>query len=111
MTAGIPGKPAIAAVIAGAGLARGLQIPKAIGNQLLGGAVGNGVLQCDADQSGSDVVATLRRRGDGIVAMQRGAVGGQYRTHGMHRLPLRSEERRVGKECVSTCRSRWSPYH
>src|SRR3546814_9589064 len=33
-----------------------------------------------------------------------------------HRLVLacraeRSEERRVGKECVSTCRSRWSPYH
>src|SRR3546814_19169612 len=29
------------------------------------------------------------------------------RDHGL----LRSEERRVGKECVSTCRSRWSPYH
>src|SRR3546814_20237139 len=29
---------------------------------------------------------------------------GGERTH-------RSEERRVGKECVSTCRSRWSPYH
>src|SRR3546814_12699915 len=38
----------------------------------------------------------------------------------MHTLPLqagrydhvfRSEERRVGKECVSTCRSRWSPSH
>src|SRR3546814_5034984 len=28
----------------------------------------------------------------------------------MMRTP-RSEERRVGKECVSTCRSRWSPYH
>src|SRR3546814_3194784 len=26
-------------------------------------------------------------------------------------LADRSEERRVGKECVSTCRSRWSPYH
>src|SRR3546814_15105358 len=26
-------------------------------------------------------------------------------------LQHRSEERRVGKECVSTCRSRWSPYH
>src|SRR3546814_11439745 len=26
-------------------------------------------------------------------------------------LRLRSEERRVGKECVSTCRSWWSPYH
>src|SRR3546814_5301942 len=25
--------------------------------------------------------------------------------------PGGSEERRVGKECVSTCRSRWSPYH
>src|SRR3546814_15529474 len=24
---------------------------------------------------------------------------------------VRSEERRVGKECVSTCRSRWSPHH
>src|SRR3546814_13708389 len=24
---------------------------------------------------------------------------------------VRSEERRVGKECVSTCRSRWLPYH
>src|SRR3546814_5846399 len=27
------------------------------------------------------------------------------------RAVARSEERRVGKECVSTCRSRWSPYH
>src|SRR3546814_20495780 len=26
-------------------------------------------------------------------------------------IPGRSEARRVGKECVSTCRSRWSPYH
>src|SRR3546814_15692777 len=28
-----------------------------------------------------------------------------------HSFEGRSEERRVGKECVSTCRSRWSPYH
>src|SRR3546814_1283686 len=28
-----------------------------------------------------------------------------------HHAHFRSEERRVGKECVSTCRSRWSPYH
>src|SRR3546814_9306025 len=36
--------------------------------------------------------------------------GGAYSRHRPgHRL--RSEERRVGKECVSTCRSRWSPYH
>src|SRR3546814_5225795 len=30
---------------------------------------------------------------------------------GIGRIVGRSEERRVGKECVSTCRSRWSPYH
>src|SRR3546814_11895315 len=29
----------------------------------------------------------------------------------VHGTDARSEERRVGKECVSTCRSRWSPYH
>src|SRR3546814_1655467 len=33
---------------------------------------------------------------------------GQARSHYQS---CRSEERRVGKECVSTCRSRWSPYH
>src|SRR3546814_13431292 len=41
------------------------------------------------------VVADLRRMGLEADVVQ---------------LP-RSEERRVGKECVSTCRSRWSPYH
>src|SRR3546814_8082446 len=30
---------------------------------------------------------------------------------GVAKIRKRSEERRVGKECVSTCRSRWSPYH
>src|SRR3546814_12319272 len=34
---------------------------------------------------------------------------GEYVTVGADEL--RSEGRRVGKECVSTCRSRWSPYH
>src|SRR3546814_19789530 len=33
------------------------------------------------------------------------------REPGTARRAARSEERRVGKECVSTCRSRWSPYH
>src|SRR3546814_2579693 len=32
-------------------------------------------------------------------------------TWGWQQPKARSEERRVGKECVSTCRSRWSPYH
>src|SRR3546814_17483372 len=47
----------------------------------------------------------IRRRDDlGILAVQ----GPQAR--GLA-LPLRSEERRVGKECVSTSMSRWSPVH
>src|SRR3546814_1524018 len=39
-----------------------------------------------------------------IEAHCRGAAEAPHRS-------VRSEERRVGKECVSTCRSRWSPYH
>src|SRR3546814_20795485 len=31
--------------------------------------------------------------------------------HELRELSMRSEERRVGKGCVSTCRSRWAPYH
>src|SRR3546814_20964342 len=50
----------------------------------------------------TDVVASE------IAALERGfsSVEGKLAT-----LRERSEERRVGKECVSTCRSRWSPFH
>src|SRR3546814_11504359 len=34
-----------------------------------------------------------------------------FQSPGMETNRHRSEERRVGKECVSTFRSRWSPYH
>ena len=40
------------------------------------------------------------------VTMNPGTIQGRSET-----TVGRSEERRVGKECVSTCRSRWSPYH
>src|SRR3546814_3720151 len=44
-----------------------------------------------------------------------GATGRGAEPPGARSVPSRcisrSEERRVGKECVSTCRSRWSPYH
>src|SRR3546814_13401285 len=48
----------------------------------------------------------LRRkvRGEGIGQAQRGSQLGAEQAGAQ-----RSEERRVGKECVSTCRSRWSP--
>src|SRR3546814_595208 len=43
----------------------------------------------------------------GAAAAAGGGGGGDGDSDSNHR----SEERRVGKECVSTCRSRWSPYH
>src|SRR3546814_5982641 len=61
----------------------------------------------------------------GLVEGFRGASGGYRLAQDASRISLkaiveamegplgmteRSEERRVGKECVSTCRSRWSPY-
>src|SRR3546814_6894305 len=45
------------------------------------------------------------------AAFDRGDLGIRHQLQDLARLRARSEERRVGKECVSTCRSRWSPYH
>src|SRR3546814_5900274 len=42
---------------------------------------------------------------------QQGGNGGHRHRQHQKLHHRRSEERRVGKECVSTCRSRWSPYH
>src|SRR3546814_13155177 len=52
---------------------------------------------------GGDHGAVLGR--DGIHPV--GELDRRAARHVLHR----SEERRVGKECVSTCKSRWSPYH
>src|SRR3546814_12055744 len=51
-------------------------------------------------------VAAARQEesGQGIARMSRASISAIGAME-------RSEERRVGKECVSTCRSRWSPYH
>src|SRR3546814_13804547 len=46
-----------------------------------------------------------------IGAMAHGRWGGIAVDISILLSQLRSEERRVGKECVSTCRSRWAPYH
>src|SRR3546814_12108706 len=60
------------------------------------------------------------RVGHHAIALKLGArgVGFEVALHHSEQLveglvsnEARSEERRVGKECVSTCRSRWSPYH
>src|SRR3546814_19403991 len=57
------------------------------------------------DAIGRDQRGSRRARRGG------GAQGGDGSLPGDRDSAARSEERRVGKECVSTCRSRWSPYH
>src|SRR3546814_14497585 len=57
------------------------------------------------DQSYVDQVEDLLQRGCEIDVM-----GSQMHLFNPQQCLDRSEERSVGKECVSTCRSRWSPY-
>src|SRR3546814_4544754 len=51
-----------------------------------------------------------RSAADEIIFMEHGVIVEKGDPDSLFSRP-RSEERRVGKECVSTCRSRWSPYH
>src|SRR3546814_15572121 len=69
-----------------------------------------GTLKAWAQQLGMDKAAklfneTLKEEEKTDVLLTQLAEGA------MNRKAARSEERRVGKECVSTCSSRWSPYH
>src|SRR3546814_20635900 len=56
----------------------------------------------------TDPYAPRPKDGPGVAAWRRRMKSAHGKTVYRRR---RSEERRVGKECVSTCRSRWSPYH
>src|SRR3546814_17849660 len=77
---------------------------------------------CSSDlghQRLGDALAANLQQGPEVVrlaAQEAGLGGGQRDGHrGTQRREIRragrSEARRVGKECVSTCRSRWSPYN
>src|SRR3546814_4548572 len=73
---------------------------------------------CSSDLSHLEI---LRRKPAKVAALNRGKLPKRIDHFGridrrpgqdlIGGLAPRSEERRVGKECVSTCRSRWSPYH
>ena len=54
------------------------------------------------------VINALRMRPDRIVL---GEIRGEEAIDMLQSMNTRSEERRVGKECLRLCRSRWSPYH
>src|SRR3546814_21075726 len=74
-------------------------------------AKGKHVIVIGGGDTGSDCVGTSNRQGAASVTQfelmpKAPDVENQALT-----WPYRSEERRGGKECVSTCRSRWSPYY
>src|SRR3546814_1425872 len=64
---------------------------------------------CSSDLPRHDAVGMAVGRADQRAASTHAAVADADAAGELGQL--RSEERRVGKECVSTCRSRWSPYH
>src|SRR3546814_15631076 len=71
--------------------------------------------QFEGTDNMTDRQAALTTLASGISDARVAALDIFYNRYSDNALVLdkwfRSEERRVGKECVSTCRSRWSPYH
>src|SRR3546814_3006232 len=70
-------------------------------------------LSGDADRAVQMLTPQLRAQDRGawrLRAMILAMNGRDKEATDIVKATMRSEERRVGKECVSTCRSRWSPY-
>src|SRR3546814_10724914 len=59
----------------------------------------------------NEAVGSSGLGGGAVTRWSRTIALGLVRVTGAGGPEASSEERRVGKECVSTCRSRWSPYH
>src|SRR3546814_14030913 len=87
-----------------------------IAGGFLTGAAGGGLVGVQQNGGGTFTIAsTIIDNGADVIGFTKGGTGivrlsGANTYTGATTLS-RSEERRVGKECVSTCRSRWSPYH
>src|SRR3546814_16792135 len=69
-------------------------------------------LKADGSEWADKQITTLATKSPQTikVALRPLAEGGRM-TDFADNMRMRSEERRVGKECVSKCRYRWSPYH
>src|SRR3546814_19318828 len=74
----------------------------AIENTLLRSAAAASLRSIGFQEGGEFLAGTQDARTAGL---------GRSKDIGVFRVDIRSEERRVGKECVGTCRSRWSPNH
>src|SRR3546814_9473614 len=78
---------------------------------LSGGPMLRGYYEGKPVGSGTNTISMSEQLRAGAITLAQfhEAEACMHRSHG--HCMTRSEERRVGKECVSTCRSRWSPYH
>src|SRR3546814_11090823 len=69
--------------------------------------------------TGTAFTSMIYTMGGGIGPVVLGVLSGHYVSRGINSgvalgramASMRAEERRVGTECVRTCRTRWSPYH
>src|SRR3546814_19748981 len=69
------------------------------------------VLMVTAEAKKENIIAAAQAGASGYVVKPFTAATLEEKLNKIFEKNQRSEERRVGKECVSTCRSRWSPYH
>src|SRR3546814_11835397 len=68
------------------------------------------ILARNQDLGALDILGCIEIKPEGVrAAVERGRAPAPAQAGGA--IGLRSAARRVGTECVSTCRSRWSPYH
>src|SRR3546814_12814787 len=65
----------------------------------------------DVDSAYTDFLWALLIMGTGLGLCMAPATAAIVAATPVEKHGVRSEERRVGKACVSTCRARWSPYH
>src|SRR3546814_19326627 len=72
---------------------------------IAGGGHNSLIVGCYLAKAGVKTLIVERKDKAGGSVATRELTGPGFKTD------VRSEERRVGKECVSKCRSRWSPYH
>src|SRR3546814_15247370 len=92
------------------------QCPRTFGNAAFAGGIERVELRgllLPLQPHGAGVVefGDALRVGDATHDRTGHAAAGHARPFARVAIVERSEERRVGKECVSTCRYRWSPYH
>src|SRR3546814_14802629 len=87
------------------------QLSKATLLKLLAEGCGNDAVENCQTMKRSDLAVTVNERLAGRRILPPALRPSALHDAADSESQARSEERRVGKECGSTCRSRWSPYH